>query len=86
MERTYACVVKRTDVSEAVNQNFLLFLSSQFWKRPLIKVMVWSIYSLYAPHFQENVMLTFQTFSDNMKLHIYRNSQKNVDVFGHLLQ
>ena len=31
-------------------------------------------------------MLTFQTFSDNMKLHIYRNSQKNVDVFGHLLQ
>lgn len=30
-------------------------------------------------------MLTFQTFSDNMKLHIYRNSQKNVDV-GHLLQ
>lgn len=31
-------------------------------------------------------MLTFQTFSDNMKLHIYRNLQKNVDVFGHLLQ
>lgn len=48
--------------------------------------MVWSIYSLYVPHYQENVMLTFQTFSDNMKLHIYRNSQKNVDVFEHLLQ
>lgn len=48
--------------------------------------MVWSIYSLYVPHYQENVMLTFQTFSDNMKLHIYRNSQKNVDLFGHLLQ
>ena len=31
-------------------------------------------------------MLTFQTFSDNMKLHIYRNSQKNVYVFEHLLQ